>query len=294
MAEKTKTELVLPAKGLGAEETLFCGQSFSWHRLEDGGFAGVAGKKSVAMQEKDGALVLRNIDGASFLEEDEDFWRHYFALDINYEELRQKFSENQTLAKCVEYSPAIRVLRQPFFDTLLCFIISQNNNIPRITGIVRRMCAAFGTPINAENIAPKQEKGQAAEDEGYYTFPDAARLAECSLEDFAPLRAGFRAKYLLDAAKKVADGTVDEKALMQADDETAREMLMQIKGVGPKVADCVLLYSLGRTSVVPMDVWMKRAMAQLFEGEMPPEAKGYEGIAQQYIFNWARFNLFEK
>lgn len=257
---------------MNVEATLFCGQSFSWTKIQEETYLGVVGDRAVQVRQKGDNLVIERVDDQPLTQEDEAFWRVYFALDIDYISLQNKFKNDDKLKPCVEFGQGIRVLRQPFFETLLSFILSQNNHIPRIAGIVERLRAQFGPRIT----------------DTIYGFPKPEQLACLEVEDLAPLRAGFRARYVLDAAKKVASGEIEEEKLSSLPDGEARKLLMTICGVGPKVADCVLLYALGRYRVVPMDVWMKRAMAQLFPNGMPPCAEGYEGIAQQFIFHWAR------
>lgn len=264
----------LPAKGMDLAATLFCGQTFSWHQNDDNYFYGMAGSRSLVVWQQEDTLFLAHPDG-TLTPKDLAFWQHYFALDTDYEALHAKFTKHQKLAVCVSAFPGIRVLRQPFWDTLLSFIISQNNNISRITGIVGRLCQTFGQQLPGAQ----------------YMFPSAQALAQLTPEDLSPLRAGFRAKYLIDAARKVASGEVDETRLRSLNNNDARDELKLIYGVGDKVADCVLLFGLGRDDIAPMDVWMKRAMEQIFPKGMPKAAKGAEGIAQQYIFHWARQNL---
>lgn len=279
MAVKTNGTLEYDAKGLDLQQTLFCGQSFVWRQCgpqTPNEYKGVAAGRAVLAGCQGNVLRLRPLEGSGPLtRQDDAFWAHYFALDEDYEMLHSRFARSARLHTCVREYAGIRVLNQPFFETLLCFIISQNNHIPRIVGIVERLCQAFG-PV----LGP-----------GLYGFPPADVLAKATLQGLAPLRAGFRAKYLLDAAEQVASGTIDEQTLRALPTDEARRQLMRIKGVGPKVADCVLLYALGRREVAPMDVWMKRAMKALFPKGMPACAKGAEGIAQQYIFCWARQNL---
>ncbi|MFV0414571.1 MAG: DNA-3-methyladenine glycosylase family protein [Oscillospiraceae bacterium] len=270
-----KGGVLLPAAGMNLEATLFCGQSFVWQKSEDGGFVGVAGGRAAAVYERGENFLLLPLGAAPPGEGDLAFWHHYFALETNYPALLARFAKSKKLAACVAAAPGIRVLHQPFFETLVCFIISQNNHIPRITGIVQRLCRLFGKPLAG----------------GLYAFPTPGVLAALTVEDLAPLRAGFRAKYIVDAAQKVAGGLVTRQKLEALPTAEARALLATILGVGTKVADCVLLYSLGRNEVVPMDVWMKRAMAQLFPKSMPAAARGHEGIAQQFIFCWARQNL---
>ena len=275
MAVFTNSAMTCGSGGIDLGVTLFCGQSFSWEKLPDGRFRGVAGARGVCAKTEGDSLVLENCGAARFTAEDEAFWRAYFALDEGQDAILRTFCADETLEACVCHVPGARLLRQPLFDTLLSFIISQNNNIPRITGIVSRLRENFGL-----QLAP-----------GVYTFPKAERLAACAPDDLACLRAGFRARYLIDAAQKVASGAVTEHKLAALPDGEARALLMSICGVGPKVADCVLLYGLGRDGVVPMDVWMKRAMEELFPCGMPPQARGREGLAQLYVFCWAREHL---
>ena len=216
-------------RGLDLDATLGCGQTFLWQPLEGGGWSGVVAGRAVTARMEGAVLAL---DGAQ--EEDRAFWENYFALDMDYPALLERFcSGSKRLAACVEHSPGIRVLRQPFFETLCCFIISQNNNIPRIAAITGRLCRGLGEPLA----------------NGLYSFPAPEVLAAREPEDLAFLRAGWRAGYLIDAARKVASGQVSEAALASLSDAEARALLMTIKGVGPKVADCVLLYSLSRWSV---------------------------------------------
>ena len=146
-----------------------------------------------------------------------------------------------------------------------------NNNIPRIKGIVSRLCENFGEKTG-----------------GGYTFPSAEVISNCTVEDLAPLRSGFRAKYIIDAAKKVSDGTVDFARIDREPIEFGRENLMQIKGVGAKVAECTLLYGFHKLEAFPVDVWVKRIMAEMYPDGLPECVKGTEGIAQQYLFHYRR------
>lgn len=274
MAGITKSYKVA-ADGMDLEATLFCGQSFAWQRQEDGLFAGVAGTRGLLAAQQGDELILSNPGGGTLSDEDLAFWRNYFDLDRDYGALLDRFRGDGALAACVAHAGGIRVLRQPFWDTLLSFLLSQNNHIPRITAIAKRLREEFGEALPG----------------GLHAFPAPERLAPLAVEDLAGLQAGYRAKYLLDAARRVAGGQLSGQALAALSDSAAREMLMAISGVGPKVADCVLLYGLGRRDVVPMDVWIKRAMDRLFPGGMPSCAAGEAGLAQQYIFCWARDNL---
>lgn len=248
--------------------TLDCGQAFRWVCDQNGKWSGVAMNKYLELvKNADGTVILYNTSKEDF----ENIWRDYFDLERDYTAIVQNLSQNETLKKACEYSYGIRILNQEPFETLCSFIISQNNNIKRIKGIIERLCENFG----------EYKKG-------YYTFPTPEKLANLTLDDLAVLRSGFRAKYLLDAAKKVVSGEVDLKNLKNLPLDEARDELMKIVGVGPKVADCCLLFSHRQAKAFPKDVWIKRAMEVLFQGELPEVAKDYAGIAQQYIFFYAR------
>lgn len=256
--------------GLELDSTLDCGQCFRWSRTPTG-WAGVVDGRSVLARMEGDTLLLEGPD-----ETERDFWSRYFALDVDYPALLARYQAgNRRLAACVAENPGIRVLRQPFFETLCTFILSQNNNIPRIRGLVERLCALCGSPL---------ENGQ-------HAFPTPEQLAACTEEQLATLRAGWRAGYLADATQKVLGPLPGPEALTALPLADAQAALMTIHGVGPKVADCTLLYGLGRWDAFPLDVWMKRAMAQLFPRGIPVCCRGTQGIAQQFIFAYARAHL---
>lgn len=251
-------------------QTLDCGQSFRWEELENGDFKGVAFDREVTV----------HLDGGEFYifggkAEDGSLWGDYFDLDFDYGIIKNELSAlSPVLKSAAEYAPGIRILKQDSWEALCSFIISQNNNIPRIKGIIKRLCESFGdkTP------------------DGGFTFPSAQRLSQLTVEDLAPLKSGFRAKYLIDAALKVSSGEINlnEVRIMPIDE--ARQSLMKIKGVGPKVAECALLYGMHRLECFPMDVWMKRAMAVLLPEFTIEDLGQYAGIAQQYIFHYSRMH----
>ena len=248
--------------------TLDCGQAFRWKQDQNGVWSGVAYNKFLQLEKLcDGTIILYNTTKTDF----ENIWYDYFDLGRNYTEIKEFLSSNETLKKASEYSFGIRILNQEPFETLCSFIISQNNNIKRIKGIIERLCENFGEEKN-----------------GFYTFPTPQKIASLTLEDLAVLRSGFRAKYLLDAANKVYSGEINLDSLKDMPLDNAREELMKIKGVGPKVADCCLLFSHKHIDAFPKDVWIKRAMETMFNGDLPEFARKYAGIAQQYIFFYAR------
>lgn len=255
------------------EDTLDCGQCFRFRRDGDG-WRGVAGNRPLFLEET-GEGVWLSCSRADF----EEFWRGYFDLDRDYAALRDSYLAVPALRECAQYAPGIRILRQDAWEALASFILSQNNNVKRIQGIVDRLCRQFGTPCGDDPSAP---------DGLAYAFPAPEALAGRSEADLAPLRAGWRAGYLLDAAEKAASGEIDLQAIAAMPLPQARAQLQKIRGVGPKVAECVLLYGMARMEAFPLDVWMKRAMKELFPGCTPEDFGECAGIAQQYIFHYCR------
>ncbi|MDR1753480.1 MAG: DNA-3-methyladenine glycosylase 2 [Eubacterium sp.] len=252
--------------GFSLARTLFCGQAFRWKQLDDVTFFGIVDGKALKVRQESKGITLTPAE-----DRDISFWEYYFDIHTDYDELIKQFSQNEILRKACEYASGIRVLRQPPFETLISFIISQNNNIKRISGIIERLCENFGNKI---------ERG--------YTFPSADVLAKISEDGLSPLRAGFRARYIIDAAKKVADGEVNLDRLFNFDADIIKKELIKITGVGDKVADCVLLFAYGKTEAVPKDVWIKRALARFFPDGLPECVGEYGGIAQQFLFEYVR------
>lgn len=248
--------------------SLDCGQAFRWSEISEGIWHGIAFGKAVNISQKEDTLIING----EISDGDDKIWSDYFDLDRDYSAICEKLKTDSHLKTAIEAYPGIRILRQDSWEALCSFIISQNNNIPRIKGIIERLCAHFGEDLG----------------NGDYTFPSAERLSVLTVEDLAPLRSGFRAKYIIDAAQKVAHGEVDIKKLSYCDIDEAREELIKIKGVGAKVAECTLLYGCGRVDAFPVDVWVRRIMQELYPEGLPECTKAVEGIAQQYLFHWRR------
>ena len=272
----TETERGILVGGLTLfrlEDTLNCGQCFRFRRDADG-WLGVAENHPLFLREQPEGLLL-----SCSREEFENFWRGYFDLDRDYAALRDQYLAIPALRECACYAPGIRILRQDAWEALISFILSQNNNVKRIQGIVSRLCSLFGAPCGEDPLEP---------DGLAHAFPLPSALAERTEAELAPLRAGWRTAYVLDAARKVSSGGIDLRAIADAPLSEARKALQTIRGVGPKVADCVLLYGMARMDAFPMDVWMKRAMKELFPGCTPADFGECAGIAQQYIFHYCR------
>ena len=250
-------------------QTLDCGQCFRWSQNENGVWHGIAFGKYIELYQIDDSIVITGANQTDF----DQIWHTYFDLDRDYGQIISEISIDPTVKKAAEFCSGIRLLNQEPWEALCSFIISQNNNIPRIKGIVERLCENFGKKI-ADG----------------YTFPSAEVISKLSLDNLSVIRSGFRAKYILDAAQKVSSGEINLDELKTLDYDTARAKIMTIKGVGPKVADCVLLYGLGHKNAFPRDVWINRALEQMFDGKIPDCVKDYGGIVQQYIFHYIRNN----
>lgn len=249
-------------------QTLDCGQAFRWELSPDGGFSGVVREKICHISQKDDGILLEGVSQRDF----EQVWRDYFDIDRDYAEIKAVISSDPVLERAARFAPGIRILRQDAWEALCSFIISQNNNVSRIKGIVGRLCESFGKPLGG----------------GMYSFPPPEALAALTPDDLSPLRAGFRARYIIDAAQKVASGEVSLPALRELPIPEARAELMRIVGVGIKVADCALLFGCGRIECFPVDVWIKRVMEALLPDGLPECAVPFAGIAQQYLFHYAR------
>jgi N-glycosylase/DNA lyase len=243
-------------------QTLDCGQCFRWSRLPDGSWEGVAGGRYVRLAGESLSRTLRD-----------PFWARYFDLDRDYAGIRAQLSGlDPALAEAARFAPEIRILNQEPWEALCSFILSQCNNIGRIRGLVARLCRLYGEPIGG----------------GHSAFPAPQALAALREEDLRAAGCGFRAPYVLDAAQKVASGELDLEKIQSLPLGSARAGLMCIRGVGPKVADCALLYGMHRLEAFPMDVWMKRTMRRMFPGKKPSWFGPYAGIAQQYLFHYSR------
>lgn len=261
--------MILDPKRFSAAHTFDCGQCFRWMRQPDGSYKGVAGGRPATIYDKDGRAVIECDPG------DLDYFNNYLDLDRDYASIALSFPRDDFTSAAIEHGYGLRILRQEPWEALISFIISQCNNIQRIQGIISRLCSLFGDKI-ADDL---------------YAFPTAERLAQLCEEDLAPLRAGYRAAYILSAAKSVASGSFVPDDIYSMDTPEARKALMSLNGVGGKVADCVLLFGYGKLDAFPVDTWMKKARAY-YPGGMDPTSFGsYAGIAQQYIFYYARSGM---
>lgn len=247
-------------------QTLECGQFFRYTQNEDT-FTVFYRDKCRKLSYADGTLTVYGCD------EDKEI-TDFFDLERDYGKIKETYSKlgDIHISEAYKYGGGIRILKQDVFETLISFIISQNNNIPRIKGIIDRLCEKFGKKI-----------------EGGYAFPTPDELKGITVDDLDSLKAGFRAKYIVDAVNKVCDGEIDLENLKNLNYDDAKAELTRIKGVGEKVANCVLLFGCGHLSSFPIDVWIKKTINHFYGDNFNPEIFGdTAGIAQQYLFYYAR------
>ncbi len=252
---------------LDIELSLFCGQAFRWRKKEDGSFHGVVKGKIIDIEQNENSIIFKNTD-----EETDRLIEEYFDLKRDYKKICEGLCADESFKRAYAEYEGIRILKQDSWEALCSFIISQNNNIPRIEGIIDRLCRSFGKKLNEED----------------YTFPSYESLKGITAQELAPLRAGFRAKYIADAVQKLNDGEISLEDIEKMPIEQARQELCKIKGVGAKVAECTLLYGFGKVEAFPVDVWVRRIMEEMYPDGLPEIFKGNEGIAQQYLFHWRR------
>ncbi len=257
--------------GIDLFKTFNCGQCFRWEKVQDGYFEGVAFNKFIRVKQEKNILLFENILKKDF----QEIWQNYFDLENNYDKIIDSFNCDEILKKVINFSKGIHILKQDIFEVIVSFIISANNNIARIKKIINLLCQNFGEKINYKNNV-------------YYSFPTAKILSELCLKDLDVIRGGFRSKYILDAAKKVYNGDVDLEKITILSNEEAIKELMKIKGVGEKVAHCILLFGLNRYDAFPKDVWIKRIMNNCY-GDCECSRFGeYAGVAQQYLYFYAK------
>ena len=265
-----------------------CGQCFRWNKQEDGSYTGVFKNNVLNVKKNKDEIIFEGICENEIQQTVEN----YFDLNRNYEKIKEQLSKiDQNMKKSIEYGNGIRILNQDLWETIISFIISANNNIPRIKGIIERLSEKYGDEI--------KYKGNK-----YYTFPTPEQLKNVTVEEYRRLGLGFRDIRLYETTKMILNKQVDIGNMKNNPNTIeVREELLKLSGVGPKVADCILLFSdLKRFEVFPIDVWVRRVMNDLYiknEDETKVNKKQIEkianekfgdlaGLAQQYLFYWRR------
>ena len=265
-----------------------CGQCFRWNGQEDGSYTGVFGKNVLNVKKEQENIIMEGL-----CEKDiKETVKEYFDLNRDYKQIKEKLAKiDKNMETSIKYGQGIRILNQDLWETILSFIISANNNIPRIKGIIERLSKAYGTKMTWRG-------------KDYYTFPTVEQLKDVTIKEYRDLGLGFRDKRLYETTQMIVSKQVNlDEILGNPNTVEVREQLLTLSGVGPKVADCILLFStLKRLQVFPIDVWVRRVMNDLYI-KQPDETKvskkqiekiatekfgDLAGLAQQYLFYWRR------
>lgn len=264
-----------------------CGQCFRWNEEDDKSYTGVIKEGVINVKKQDENIIFNGMLSSDIKE----IVFNYFDLKRNYEEIKNKLSKiDENVNLSIKYGEGIRILNQDLWETIISFIVSANNNIPRIKGIIEKISEKYG-----KEVIWNEKK--------YYLFPRPEELKNVTVQDFRDLGTGFRDIRLFETTNKILTKEVELQSLYNLDTKDARDELLSLSGVGPKVADCILLFSdLKRFDVFPIDVWVRRVMNELYI-KNPDETKvnkreiariakekfgDLEGLAQQYLFYWKR------
>lgn len=274
-------------KSFNLKDIFECGQCFRWNKEEDESYTGIFENNVINVQSNGSKIIFKGICKENI----QEVVTNYFDLNRDYTKIKNELSKiDDYMKNSIQYGEGIRILNQDLWETIISFIISANNNIPRIKGIIERLSKNYGNEIiwNGKK---------------YYTFPTAEELRNVSVEEYRKLGLGFRDIRVYETTQMILNKEVDLEKLFNEKTETVREELLKLSGVGPKVADCILLFStLKRFEVFPIDVWVRRVMNDLYiknEDENKVSKKqileiaenkygNLAGIAQQYLFYWRR------
>lgn len=275
--------IVTGLKDFNLKHIFECGQCFRFNEIEKNTYLGIAKGNALCISQDSDSITLYETTEEDF----KNIWYDYFDLGRDYGEIKKSLSVDPVMKNAISYGDGIRILNQDLWETVISFIISASNNIPRIKGIIERFCTSFGREINY--------MGQT-----YYSFPDIDTVYKLSKEDLSVIRAGYRDKYIMDAAQKFQNGQINDGYIRSLTTPEAKKMLLTINGVGEKVCNCILLFGLQRVDSFPIDVWIKRIVEKLYFGEVqniPTIAEFAKkhfgdigGFAQQYLFFYAREN----
>ena len=288
---KEETYILKNIKSFELKHVFECGQCFRWNIEEDGSYTGVVGQNVINVAKKQDNIIIKGI----FNDDIKEVCTRYFDLNTNYEEIKDILSKiDKHMELSIQYGYGIRILHQDVWETLISFIISANNNIPRIKGIIERLSKKYGKEIKWR-------------EKRYYTFPTPEELSKASIKDLRLLGLGFRDKRVYETTKMVKENEINLKKLEQLKDiDKLSEELLKFPGVGPKVADCIMLFSMKKYEVFPIDVWVKRVMTELYfnnQQDLKTNLSNKKileyaenkfgklaGLAQQYLFYWRREN----
>lgn len=268
-------------------EKILYGQCFRWKLREDGKYMGVVGNNVIKIWQENDYVYYYGLDNNNI----EEYIYNYFDLATNYKQVitkLQKKNNNPLLDEIIDYSKGTRILNQSMFEIVISYIFSASNNIPRIENSIERLSQLYGNKLEFENNI-------------YYSFPTKEQLKNVTEEEYREkIRIGFRAPYVEDTTKKILSGQYDLENIKGMETDIARKELLKLQGVGPKVADCILLFSMEKKDVFPIDTWIEKVMKKYFNNEMLNKKQMQEkideefgkskGIINHYMFYWGREN----
>lgn len=259
-----------------------CGQCFRWNEEPDGSYTGVAHNRVINVNKTGNDVILSNTNMEDFI----NIWYDYFNLGTDYGQIKKELSSDPILKKAIKFGEGIRILSQDEWEILISFIISANNRIPMIKRAIELLSERYGNYIGEYN------------GKKYYSFPTADKLDNLTIEEVENCKTGFRAKYIVSAATIISSKETDIYRFVNLSTDDARKELMTFTGVGPKVSDCIMLFSMGKYDAFPIDVWVKRVMEYFYLKEDSKlnyiqqygqnKFGKYAGFAQQYLFYYAR------
>ena len=266
-----------------AKHILECGQCFRWSRQEDGSYTGIAFEKVINVKSdyEDKKVVIKNTNISDF----NSIWFDYFDFGRDYGKIKRALSEDTVMKEAISYGQGMRILKQQPWELVISYIISANNNIPRISKSINKLSEMYGKAVEYDgNI--------------YYSFPSIEQLEQALLEDLMVCKAGFRCKYIYETVSTIHKRLIVLEDIEKMSTQEARKELMKLSGVGPKVADCILLFSMGKYDAYPIDVWVKRVTEHFYLGKNAKfnEIQSFAeqkfgqlaGFAQEYLFYYAR------
>lgn len=282
-AEYYDNKIVFYNENFSPEHIFECGQAFRWEREEDGSYTVVAFNRVINVSQDGQEITINNTDESDF----RHYWFDYFDLEHNYQKIMEKIPRTEEMDKAMDFGYGIRILQQDIYETTISFIISANNRIPMIKKSIEKLAFNYGDPLD-------DYMGKT-----YYAFPRREVLASQDPADLRELcRVGFRDERIVRASQMMLDPSYSDTILREMDTPSLRAKLMELPGVGPKVADCILLFAFARTEVFPVDVWIKRIMEELYIKKTVQKSKvdeyarelfgDFAGYAQQYLFFYGR------
>lgn len=281
LENEVKTFCLKNQMDFNIKQILECGQCFRWKKIEDNDYIGVIKEGVLRVKQLENEIIFEGILNGKI----EDICSNYFDLERNYSEIKEVISkDDKNMQNAIFYGSGIRILNQEPWEMLISYIISAANNIPRISKTIENISREYGKMVEFQG-------------EVFYLFPTPEELSKAKIEDLRKLNLGFRDKYVYAVTQKIANGEVNLENLKNMSLKDAKKELMKLPGIGAKVADCILLFSMGKKEAFPVDTWIKKVMNELYIestnitkiNEYALNKFGnYAGIAQQYLFYYKR------